>query len=418
MKRLYLQVYLTIIASLIIVVLAAGLMWRLAARASPAESAFDFASELASAVVPAATEPRAAQQQAIDKFAQSMKTDLALYDAKRNLIASAGEPLPPPRDWRESGGWMHVRGGHAWSIALADGRWIVMRAPRHRPGGLHPALRLVGFLGIIAVGVAAGAYPIVRRLTRRIERLDAGVVSLGQGDLATRVPVEGRDEVATLATNFNRAAERIEALVGAHKMLLANASHELRTPLARIKLGVELLKSKWDPAREAALAGDIAELDTLIDEILLSSRLDAIGALDSREDVDLLGLAAEECARFGSVALEGQQISISGDPRLLRRMIRNLIENAERHGRPPVEARVERRGDNAVISVADHGSGIAAEELERVFQPFHRSRTDAAGTGLGLALVRQIARRHGGEAGCENLDGNGIRFYVTMPLHG
>src|SRR5205807_5339212 len=126
-----------------------------------------------------------------------------------------------------------------WSVRLPDGRWLVGRIPtRHR----HPALALVGFLGAIALAVGLGAFPVVRRLTRRLERLQAGVESLGAGDLSARVKVEGRDEVAHLAASFNGAAARIENLVGAHKMLLANASHELRTPLARIRLGIELLE--------------------------------------------------------------------------------------------------------------------------------------------------------------------------------
>ena len=99
---------------------------------------------------------------------------------------------------------------------------------------------LAAFLGAIALVVALGARPVVRRLTGRLERLQRGVESLGAGDLRARVKVEGRDEVARLAQSFNQAAARIESLVDAHKMLLANASHELRTPLTRIRLGLEL----------------------------------------------------------------------------------------------------------------------------------------------------------------------------------
>ena len=140
-------------------------------------------------------------------------------------------------------------------------------------------LGVIGFLGGIALAVAICAYPLVRRLTRRLERLQAGVEQLGAGDLAARVKVEGKDEVAMLAESFNRAAARIEDLVGSHKLLLANASHELRTPLSRIRMGVELLKETAGPQdlkRKADLERDIAELDALIDEILLSSRLDAV----------------------------------------------------------------------------------------------------------------------------------------------
>src|SRR5262245_64366081 len=114
-------------------------------------------------------------------------------------------------------------------------------------------------LALVAISVAVGAYPVVRRLTGRLERLQAGVESLGAGDLSARVKVEGHDEVAQLAESFNRAVARIEELVGAHKALLANASHELRTPLARIRMAVELIKENADPKRKRDLGLDIAE---------------------------------------------------------------------------------------------------------------------------------------------------------------
>ncbi len=162
-------------------------------------------------------------------------------------------------------------------MPLPDGRWFVARVGSHHR---NPLLMLVLFLGVVALAVGVSAYPVARGLTRRLERLQAGVETLGAGDLAARVEVEGRDEVARLAESFNRAAARIEELVGAHRMLLANASHELRTPLSRIRLGLDLLERAAGPETlKAELRADIAELDRLIDEILLASRLDAVPAL-------------------------------------------------------------------------------------------------------------------------------------------
>lgn len=417
MKRLYVQFYLTIIASLMLLVAAAGLMWRLAASTSPAAGAFAFAGEIASAVLPDAGRPHNEQQEAIERFADKLGTDLALYSAERRLIASAGGALPEPDDFEERGGWLHGPGGHAWSIGLPDGRRLVMREPHRGPPRRHPALGLVGVLGGLALAVAAGVYPIVRRLTRRLEQLQEGVRSLGEGDLKARVKIEGRDEVADLAQSFNRAAERVEALVGAHKMLLANASHELRTPLSRIRLGIELLKSAPDETRRAALERDIAELDELIGEILLASRLEAIESLEAREEVDLLGLAAEECARYDGCRLEGQPASVMGDPRLLRRLVRNLLENARLHGAPPIEVRVSREGGEARLSVADHGSGLPPDLIADVFKPFRRAAAggNERSTGLGLSLVEQIARRHGGAARYLGGAGTGSVFEVRLP---
>ena len=306
---------------------------------------------------------------------------------------------------------MRTAAGTAVSIPLPDGRRLVARLPpRQRP----TALVLAAFLGAIALVVALGARPVVRRLTGRLERLQRGVESLGAGDLTARVKVEGRDEVARLAQSFNQAATRIESLVNAHKMLLANASHELRTPLARIRLGLELVAAH--PERKAELERDIAELDHLVDEILLVSRLDATEQLDISEDVDLAALTAEECARYDDCALEAKPVMVRGDPMLLRRMIRNLIENAKLHGRPPIEVTVAKQDDRAVLNVLDHGPVIGEEARERLFSPFYRvpGRFGARGTGLGLALVRQIARRHGGDVAYN--PERGSSFTVTLPV--
>jgi len=394
MRHLYKKIYLTIVASLVMVVLVSGAIWRFGAEYSPANQAFEIIGEVAAAVLPPASASQAVQERAIRRIAGRLGTDIALYDGTSTLIAAAGQPLPPPRN-RPGGGWVYGAGGLAWSIPLPDGRWIVARAtPRHQ----RPVLRFILHIGLIALAVAICAYPVVRGLTRRLERLQAGVETLGAGDLTARVRVKGRDEVARLAESFNRAAGRIEELVGAHRLLLANASHELRTPLSRIRLGLELFQHDGDPKYRAELERDIAELESLIDEILLASRLDAMPTLHATEDVDLLALAAEECARYDECMLDGEAVNVIGDPRLLRRLARNLLENAKRHGTPPVQVTVARAGAFAVLDVTDFGKGVPESERERVFTPFHRLGNDSTGAGLGLSLVRQIARLHGGDA--------------------
>ena len=410
MRRLYLQVYLTIVASLVLVVLTAGLLWHFIAGVGPFGPQFEVAGEVIAELVPPANAPAQMQQQLIERLAQRLGADLALFSSTNETLAAAGRPLPPPSRNGRSGGWMRTAAGPAVSIPLPDGRRLVARLPpRQRPSGVM----LAAFLGAIALVVALGARPVVRRLTGRLERLQRGVESLGAGDLTARVKVEGRDEVARLAQSFNQAATRIESLVSAHKMLLANASHELRTPLARIRLGLELVAAH--PERKAELEKDIAELDQLVDEILLVSRLDATEQLDVREAIDLAALAAEECARYDDCALEAKPVMVSGDPTLLRRMIRNLIENAKLHGRPPVEVSVAREEDRAALNVLDHGPLIAEDARERLFSTFYRipGTGSAKGTGLGLALVRQIARRHGGDVSYNAERGNS--FTATLP---
>ncbi len=409
MRRLYLQVYLTIVASLFLVVITAGMVWHFSAGVLPFEQPFEVAGEVIVELVPPANAPSEVQQRAIERLARRLGGDLALFGQSNDPLAAAGRPLPPPNRNR-AGDWLRTAAGPAVSVRLPDGRWLVARVPfAQRPSAAHMA----AFLGLIALAVALGARPMVRRLTGRLERLQRGVESLGAGDLRARVKVEGRDEVAQLAQSFNQAAARIESLVDAHKLLLANASHELRTPLTRIRLGLELVDA--DPGRKAELTRNIAELDRLVDEILLVSRLDATEGLDVREDIDLAALAAEECARYEDCGVRGQSVMVRGDPTLLRRMIRNLVENAKLHGKPPVEVVVEGRGDQAELSVSDRGEVIAADARERLFSAFYRipGRSGPKDTGLGLALVRQIARRHGGEAAYR--PERGSCFTVTLP---
>ena len=280
--------------------------------------------------------------------------------------------------------------------------------PRHSPPSGFAVLL------VLATAVALAAFPVVRSLTRRLERLQQAAEALAAGDLKARVPVEGRDEVATLAAKFNHAASLIEQLVGAQRLFLAQASHELRTPVTRIRLALDLARD-IEPDRRRGLERDIAELDDLVEEILLASRLETIAQLQHRETVDLLALVAEECARYEGVDLDGEPTQIEGDPRLLRRMVRNLLENARRHGRPPMHVQLHSREGADELVVADAGPEIAVNERESLFTPFRRG-ADGSGHGLGLSLVRQIARQHGGDA-CYAATGTGqpAAFIVSFP---
>ena len=385
MTRLYLKLYLALLASLAVFALAAAVLWHTLGDEPPLRRGAEIAVRLAQNALPPAGAPAAEQQVALEKLSAGMRSDVLLLAADGTRLAAIGA-LPKG-----------ARG--VWRLNLPDGRVLAVRSER-RPGGALVALVL------ILIAVAAGAYPVVRRLTRRIERLHSAVESLGKGELSARVQVEGRDEVARLAGSFNRAAARIEGLVGAHRSLLANASHELRTPLARIRMAVELMKADADPQRKAELARDIAELDALLEEILTASRLDAAPAL-VREELDLLGLVAEECARYDGVVLEGEPLSVRGDARLLRRAVRNLLDNAMRHGARPVQVTVRSSPAGATVRVRDAGPAIA--EPEKIFEPFYRGRGEGTGAGLGLSIVRQIARLHGGEVA---YDGS---FVIVVP---
>jgi len=414
MSRLYLRFYIALLVSLVLFGVATAWVWHLAG--GPMEQAALTLSKLVQNVLPAAAAPAAEQQDTLRRLAAGLDGDVTLFAKDGSVIAAVGRPLPPPSHATQRAmTFSHWQGAAISSVHLADGRLLVASVPL---GLANPRIMFHITLILLASAIGVAAFPVVRQLTRRLERLQRGVESLGAGDLAARVAVEGNDEVGRLATSFNRAAGQIEQLVRAHQSLLANASHELRTPLTRIRLAVELLKGSADARSKAGLDQDIAELDGLVDELLTASRLDAIrqDQDEADEDIDLLALAAEEGSRYDDVQLQGIPLRLRGDRRLLRRLLRNLLENARRHGAPPTRMRLSRSAGLAVVEVWDAGPGPAAEEFEQVFAPFYRRRDSRSGigAGLGLSLVRQIARRHGGDARCATLEDGRAGFVVTL----
>jgi signal transduction histidine kinase len=413
MLRLYLRFYLALVASLVLFALATLALWHF--TNGPVEQAGISLGRLVQNVLPSPDAPPAEQQEALRRIAAGLDGDVTLFDKNGVAVAAIGRPLRAPENARH--GVIVMRAGENGpisSIHLADGRWLVASVPI---GYGHPRFIFHALLVVLALAIGLAAFPIVRQISKRLDRLQRGVESLGAGDLTARVVVEGHDDVARLAKSFNRAAGQIEKLVQAHKTLLANASHELRTPLARIRLAVELMKESADPVRRAGLEQDIQELDRLVDEILLASRLDAVAENMATEELDLLAVAAEECARYDDTHLEGASINLRGDPWLLRRLLRNLLDNAVRHGAPPTEVRVARGAASATIKVWDSGPGVPAAEFENVFEPFYQPKDGRIriGNGLGLALVRQIARRHGGDARCVLMEDGRSCFLVNLP---
>jgi signal transduction histidine kinase len=318
----------------------------------------------------------------------------------------------------------HFGTGPEFMVRMQDGEMMHIHLPRPpRSFWARPPFGFFWTLGLVGLAVALATYPIVRRLTRRLEQLQKGVEQWGTGNLSARVAVHGGDEVAYLAERFNHAAEQVEQLVTSHKSLLANASHELRSPLTRIRMGLELMGDTPSPAMKEEISRSVGELDQLIDEILLASRLDAKEAdIGTVENVDLTGLASEECARVNASLELGsrpQSLLVPGVPKLLRRMLRNLLENARRYGATDIEVQLEPIDPaHVVLRVCDRGPGVPPALRERIFEPFYRlpgASEREGGVGLGLALVRSIVQRHGGQVHCEDRPGGGASFVVQLP---
>ena len=448
-NRLYVRIWLAVVLSVAVLIFLVGWAWRESAErkladysASPVVREVVVRNAAGEVVGTATAAPRVPGMGT--EFSLTLTQPLASGDVvnlqmprPRRLNPQTGElEQISPQEIRERLG----RAGRMSRPDRADRpeQHFGMDGPPGNPADkswFKPPFGFVWMLILVGLAVALGTYPLIRRLTKRLNTLQNGVEQWGQGDLSTRVKVSGNDEVAFLAERFNTAASRIEALVGSHKSLLANASHELRSPLTRIKMGLELMHGSQSEAAIQRLKDEISrninELDQLIAEILLASRLDSAQAdVGTFETVDLTGLAAEECAKSGAElqVLSESAITVQGVPKLLRRLMRNLLENANRYAKSglnpsstqPVVLSLNLEANSVVLRVTDHGPGVPAELRERIFEPFYRapgaSERDG-GVGLGLALVKSIAQRHGGSVRCEAAaSGQGACFVVTLPL--
>jgi signal transduction histidine kinase len=457
MNSLYLRIYVTVVAVLLCFAAASGWLFQrhleqehLRAEAVLTERMGAW-GELIQRSLPGEDTPSEGQASALLEWSQRLRLPLALDSATGVRIAQSESFSRRQTEGLARGLAVHLEDGRTlWIMRPFQGRPNVAgrislgavppperpdRLGGDGPGGMdrmpppflpfipsawQQGVGLVVLLVLLFIAVAAGAFPVVRRLTRRLEALKQGVEQFGAGQLDHRVVVTGHDEVAAVATSFNVAASRVEALVRSHQSLLANASHELRSPLARMKMAVSMLEDASLPQREKLkreIDTNVAELDALVEEVLLASRLDAAPTPERNELVDLLGVAAEEAARVDA-AVDGATTAVLGEERLLRRALRNLLENARRYGGSDVEVSVEPLGSMAEVRVCDRGPGVPEAMRERIFESFFRlpgHAEQAGGVGLGLSLVKQIAARHGGSVRCEGRDGGGSCFVLTLP---
>jgi two-component system OmpR family sensor kinase len=388
------------------------------------------------------------------ELAQAMAEDLdltvTLRDAQGAILTHAGAAcsghvfrvaVPPGSDSRQ------IETPGSAGVAGAHGVVEVCRAPARG----HGALALV-VIGTAAMCLWLGAGLIARRLVRPLGELVRVARDIGAGKLQSRMRIGWHDggEIAFLGAAINDMAGRIEKQIADQRELLAAVSHEIRTPLGHMRVLLEL-------ARDAAAAGatgargaryldelerEVLSVDSLVGQLLASSRLefDAI----ERRPLDALTLAREALSRAGldperlhvELAPAGEDgaahAAIEGDPTLLARALANLIENAETHGGGVTTLRI-RAGDAAgagaggdadtrvCFEVEDQGPGFGEDAPEKLFESFYRGRSGRAGghaaLGLGLALVRRIARAHGGDAWAESRAEGGARVGFSMTRH-
>jgi two-component system, OmpR family, sensor kinase len=296
--------------------------------------------------------------------------------------------------------------------------------------GIRAFLLISAIVTLIVVAIVS--WLVAGRAVRPLVTLAETTAAIGTtGDLSKRIALgRSRDEVGRLSTSFNTMLERLQsaqaelaAALAAQQRFVADASHELRTPLSTIRTNAEFLRARPDAAagdRADAIADVVSEaerMSRLVDGLLVLARADA-GVAVERRPVDLRAVATEEARRTrapgrvrdethdATVTAQGSAL-VSGDPEALGRAIRILLDNAFRHGRPPVVITIGKRDSRIQLEVRDAGPGLPEGSEERIFERFYRAdpARSGEGTGLGLAIARAIIEAHGGTLRATTKDG-------------
>ncbi|MEV8021253.1 HAMP domain-containing sensor histidine kinase [Streptomyces sp. NPDC086554] len=307
-------------------------------------------------------------------------------------------------------------------IAVAESTQIVTR------------LLLVG-LPLLLIMAAAATWMAVGRALAPVAAIRAEVEEISSAQLHRRVPLpHGRDEISALAATMNRMLDRLERAQTAQRRFISDASHELRSPVASIRQHAEVaLRYPGRTDQEQLAATVLAEdlrMQRLVDDLLLLARADEDALSPRLQPVDVDDLVLDEARRLRS-AMTGLRISTAGvsavrldaDEQGLRRVLRNLGDNAARHARSQVAFDLAARADGLVVlGVEDDGPGVPAAERERVFERFvrlddarSRSVEDGGGSGLGLAIVAELVAVHGGAVTVARGELGGARFEVSFP---
>ncbi|WP_309094252.1 ATP-binding protein [Streptomyces sp.] len=347
---------------------------------------------------------------------------------------TAGEALEPG----EISGESVFRNGSATVDGdTEDYRYAAVEVETHDRGTLtvyagaplaaeHGAVRtaltvmLIGFP--LLLGVVAGVtWLVTRRALRPVEGIRREMAAITRSeDLARRVPEpDTHDEIARLASTTNETLAALETSVERQRRFVADASHELRSPIASLRTQLEVAAAHPELLDLDGAVEDTVRLQRLAADLLLLARLDA-GERPNDTRVDLAGLAREEAEGRAGVTVAAEPVEVVGSRGQLGRVLANLLDNAQRHARSAVTVSVRREGGRAVVGVADDGDGVPEADRERIFERFVRLDTarsrDDGGAGLGLAIARDVAVRHGGTLTAGQGPAGGALFELRLPL--
>ncbi|MCM5681219.1 ATP-binding protein [Schlegelella sp. S2-27] len=277
-------------------------------------------------------------------------------------------------------------------------------------------------LSSVATGLLAvlGAWLIQRRINRPLNELVDAAAAFGQGNTPPALPEDGPPEIATVAHAFNQMVASLSRNEQERSLMLAGLSHDLRTPLAKMRLASEMLQGRGDAELLASLDRNIEAMDRLLTQFLDFTRLGAAAGAShgplTETDLNEVAREAVLLAGEGISFVPGTLSSLRLQPDAVRRLVLNLVVNAQRHGAPPIEVATGTRGAETWLEVRDRGPGIAPEVAETLKEPFargDRARGGADGAGLGLAIVERIARMHGARLDLLPRSGGGLVARVT-----
>jgi two-component system sensor histidine kinase CpxA len=322
-------------------------------------------------------------------------------------------------------------------LAPSGDQYVLVAEMPHRPPPFGPLDHILHLLAIVLIG-GAFCYWLARYLTSPVAKLRAATRELAAGNLGARVvPAIGnrRDELASLAADFDEMAEKIQSLVDSQRRLLGDISHELRSPLARLNVALELARQRSGAEATTALERiqlEAENLNEMIGQLLVLTRLESGAEAIRKTEFDLALLVRaitddadfEARSRKRSVKLESpESCTIIGNEQLLRRAIENVIRNAVQYTAEGTEVEVKLDcGDTtseAVIAVRDHGTGVPENALAEIFRPFYRvddaRDREAGGVGLGLAIAERAVRLHSGKVEAANVATGGLVITIVLP---
>ena len=342
-------------------------------------------------------------------------SDIVVAQGGPRIIAvgEAGPGRRPPVDHEAP----LLMGDFRLAVHQPDGRWLVVQ-PKSAFGIDPWQQRVLLILAIAALAVSPLAWWFARRLAAPIAALAAGAERLGRDPSAPPLSLRGSAEVTAAVKAFNEMQERLRHYVDDRTSMIGAIAHDLRTPLTRLRFRIEATP---DDVR-GKLAADIDQMEAMVSATLAFVR-DATspGQRVKLEIASLMETIMDEAAETGadSSAEPSDRVVVDGDPVALRRLITNLVDNALKFG-SAARGRVFTEAGMAVVEIADNGPGIAEDQIERAFEPFRRLETsrsrDTGGIGLGLAVVRAIARGHGGDVTLRQAAGGGLAARVRLPL--